>query len=58
MKLTWAMFAYRDGRWHFEGFTPHDELTVEFEEVNASEEPPVPTHVVALEEPVPDTEEP
>jgi hypothetical protein len=49
--ITWALFAYRDGKWHFEGFTPHDEVSVEFEEVNAGEEPPVPVAVIPLEEP-------
>ena len=51
MSLTWALFAYRDGTWRFAGFTPHDEVATEFEEVSNGEEPPVATHIVALEEP-------
>ncbi len=32
MKLTYALFHF-EGEWKFDGFTPHDELATEHEEM-------------------------
>lgn len=37
MKVTWALFEFSAGagEWNFAGFTPHDEVATEFEEMCA-----------------------
>lgn len=35
--VTWVLFAHKDGKWEFKGFTPHDELVSEFEEMAEEE---------------------
>lgn len=51
MPVTWALFEFSAdaGEWNFAGFTPHDEVATEFEEMCA--ENGIECAVIPLEHP-------
>ncbi len=46
---TWAKFFFYGGKWHFQGFTEHDEAVAEFEDFCEGED--VVSVVLALQHP-------
>jgi hypothetical protein len=49
MPVTWALFARKQDGWQFKGFTEHDEVACEFEEMASEDDEVQAVHVTCLE---------